>query len=472
MPLQVIGEDDPTYDLGFQAPLATPAPAPTGPVTPEVVSAAFRQGNTVVSAVSSLLSNGYYGPEDPSFDPMTLLRGSKYEQGGYLSNFIGARNENETRAIMDRIDKEEADRELLATSGTYGLISRLAAGAIDPTILLPGAVLSRSAAGAYSVGRSALLGAGSFAAQAAASEAVLYNTQLTRPFNEIPQSIGAAALLGGVIGGGAAAVLSSSERQVLARQIREDLRPTAAPRSQQADAVQPTAAAAQARAEPFSTPQEELNSQPVLATQQPQPRNEISRVVTPDGTMQFDTRFEIVDAADLKQATGDLQPRDLASRSASDVQIQSIAGRLNPELLAESRQSDRGAPIVDENGTILSGNGRVSAINAAREQKLSTYDQYVDSIRARRGEGADQLGQDVKNPVLVRRVTGLSEEQKREFVIKSNKDDKLALSPSEQAKIDAGLISEDSLAKIDADTERGMLALSPVSTGGTESGQL
>lgn len=178
-----------------------------------------------------------------------------------------------------------------------------------------------------------------------------------------------------------------------------------------------------------------------------------SRVSTPDGVASYDTEFEVVDASQLQPATGDLQPRDRATRAASTDQINEIASRLDPNLLIDSPQSDRGAPIVDDNGVVLSGNGRVAALARARELNNEGAQAYRQRLI---DEGYNVEG--IANPVLVRRLRGLTPEQKRDFVVRSNKDDKLAMSPSEQARVDRDLISDDMLRQIDVDTELGFNA--------------
>lgn len=185
------------------------------------------------------------------------------------------------------------------------------------------------------------------------------------------------------------------------------------------------------------------------APQQTGPR--MSRVTTPDGSASYDVEFEVVNLSDLKPATGDLQPRDRSSRAASAAQVQSMAGNLNPDLLIYSAQSDRGAPIIDENGVVLSGNGRVSAIRAAREMGADGYQQYVARLNA---EGFDTAGKD--QPVLVRRIKGLDQAGKRDFAVKSNQDDKLAMSAGEQARVDRDLMTDDTLALLDPDGEGGL----------------
>ena len=77
-----------------------------------------------------------------------------------------------------------------------------------------------------------------------------------------------------------------------------------------------------------------------------------------------------MEAASLRQASGELQPRDRA-RAESVVGVRERAARLDPSRLLPQRRSDSGAPIVSPDGTILSGNGRVLSIREAyKDPKL------------------------------------------------------------------------------------------------------
>lgn len=175
------------------------------------------------------------------------------------------------------------------------------------------------------------------------------------------------------------------------------------------------------------------------------------RVSTPDGSMSVDAAWHVADLGALRHAEGDLQPRQRDTRAASDLQVSEIAAHLDPARLVESRESDRGAPIIDENGTILSGNGRVAAIDLAATKSPDAHAAYVQAIRDR---GFDVTG--MERPVLVRRVDGLTPDQKRDFAVRSNRDGKLAMSPGEQAAVDADLIAPELLGRIDTDTDAGL----------------
>jgi hypothetical protein len=156
-------------------------------------------------------------------------------------------------------------------------------------------------------------------------------------------------------------------------------------------------------------------------------------VTTPAGN-RIRSRFEVVPAASLKAAEGDLQNRD-RSRDSTELQTTDIVSNFDPSRLGESAESDRGSPIVGPDGTVESGNGRMLAINRIygdlqNVEKAQAYKQFLIS------QGHD-IGA-IENPVLIRRrVNDMTDEQRRQFVIDSNKDAKLAMTAVERARSDA-----------------------------------
>lgn len=168
----------------------------------------------------------------------------------------------------------------------------------------------------------------------------------------------------------------------------------------------------------------------------PPPRRDASRetiVATPTGNMRISVRPEIVDLRTLKAASGELQPRD-RSKLASNAQIEKIAAELDPEQLLDNPSTDRGAPIVGPDDIVESGNGRIAAIKRAFEAHPDKYEAYVGRLKA---EGYD-VAAGGEMPVLVRRrVSDLNDEQRVHLVEHSNRDNKLAMSPAEVARLDA-----------------------------------
>jgi hypothetical protein len=166
----------------------------------------------------------------------------------------------------------------------------------------------------------------------------------------------------------------------------------------------------------------------------------------------YKLQHRIVDMADLEASntlTGsinpaydsELQPRD-RSRASSQAQIDKLAGRMIPEYMTEDmRRIDTGSPIIDVDGNILSGNGRVIAM----QRQIDTPDQYpgkADAMRAEAIRAAERLGIDpesvrgMKNPVVVRLLQDDTID-KTSFAKEANSSGTLRMSPMEQARVDA-----------------------------------
>ena len=132
----------------------------------------------------------------------------------------------------------------------------------------------------------------------------------------------------------------------------------------------------------------------------------------------------------------ELQPRD-RTRMASELQINRIAQKLEPEFLGESPKVSEGAPIVGKDGIVESGNARTIALQRLYEQKHKNAELYKNWIK----DNAEKFGIDkekletAKNPVLVRiRQTDID---RVKFTQEANEQAVAAMSASEQAQADA-----------------------------------
>lgn len=140
-----------------------------------------------------------------------------------------------------------------------------------------------------------------------------------------------------------------------------------------------------------------------------------------------------------------LQPRE-RSRAASEMQIDNMARNMQPEALTwDFHQLDKGAPIVGSDHMVESGNGRILALQRARDQYP---DQWANYQKTMQGEleraGIDPAkAKGIRDPVLVReRVTDVD---RAEFAREANSAGVLQMSPLEKARNDARIISDTSL---------------------------
>ena len=175
---------------------------------------------------------------------------------------------------------------------------------------------------------------------------------------------------------------------------------------------------------------------------------------TPSGK-QVKAEYRLMEASELvashdfdgntnSQFPQSLQPRD-RSRVASRQQLFNIAQNPMPERLADSAETDRGAPIVKD-GIVESGNGRVIGLTEAyRRGNAEGYKQYLTDHAEEFGLTPEQVNR-MEQPVLVReRMTEMTPEQVREFTVDSNRGAGLSLGATEQANADAAALNKDIL---------------------------
>lgn len=134
----------------------------------------------------------------------------------------------------------------------------------------------------------------------------------------------------------------------------------------------------------------------------------------------FDATYKIVPAGDItashdmNYAVNDLypaeyQPRD-RNRPQMRGQVEKMTKGMKPELLAESQFVNEGAPIVNNSGVVLNGNGRVMAIQKAyqgltdaHKKSAKAYKDYLVSIAPSLGIAPEKV-QSMDHPVLVRQA--------------------------------------------------------------------
>lgn len=177
-----------------------------------------------------------------------------------------------------------------------------------------------------------------------------------------------------------------------------------------------------------------------------------------DDSTKFGARYRLTDADDLITShnldngmgvtvnpayPSLLQPRDRANRPMWQ-QVVNIASNLDPSRLMDSQMINTGAPVVNSNGIVLNGNGRMMAIKRAYDTNKG--DAYKTALK----QNAERLGlnpSDVdkfKKPVLVRQVDApLGQYDK----IISSKVGGADMNATEQAKMDAKKIRTSTLEK-------------------------
>lgn len=187
----------------------------------EVVPAAFRLENMFFSLGSRADGSPPVGPGrrlDPTYNPFSNPENlSGYET--YANEFIGANSDEEVDAIKANIDRELADREVVAAGGAGGFVAALAASALDPTIFIPvGGTLKKGESILQLSWRTAVAGGLATSVQ----EGALQATQETRTGAESALNIAGATFLSGVLGGGFGA-LSKADQARLGKAVETDM---------------------------------------------------------------------------------------------------------------------------------------------------------------------------------------------------------------------------------------------------------
>lgn len=140
--------------------------------------------------------------------------------------------------------------------------------------------------------------------------------------------------------------------------------------------------------------------------------------------------------------------------SRTDVSIlQSRAAKIQPENLGISYNTQNGAPIVNERGEVIAGNGRYEVVRMTDERGRARYNKYLESL------GLDLTG--IENPVLVRVMRGLTPDEQIAVADASNVSATSAFDNASQAVQDAKLLAgtngiTDFLNKIPIESRQGL----------------
>jgi len=168
------------------------------------------------------------------------------------------------------------------------------------------------------------------------------------------------------------------------------------------------------------------------------PIEDVSEVVTPDGSMKLKVKTELVELSDLTalKKQSDLQPRDRTTKE-SEAQVKNRAANMDVARLMPRRVSSGGAPIVMADGTVLSGNGRVLSLNEVynNPELKAKADEYRAALPP---EAAG-----MRAPVLITRIVDEPDrKQLARFADLSNRPGMGQLSASEKGLRDAKMAGE------------------------------
>ncbi|MBR9766042.1 MAG: hypothetical protein GYB53_21625 [Rhodobacteraceae bacterium] len=168
--------------------------------------------------------------------------------------------------------------------------------------------------------------------------------------------------------------------------------------------------------------------------------------------MRVEVEYQVVDLSTLRQASGDLQPRD-RSRATSDAWVAETAANLDPARLMDGPEADRGAPLVGPDNVIESGNGRARAIERAYELGYDRAQAYRRQIEARTGQ---PIPEGIERPVLIaRRTSELDPDARRRLVVEAQDSGVARMNATERAGIGQRALTHDALEAYDPKAELG-----------------
>ncbi|HNR30079.1 MAG TPA: hypothetical protein PKI11_04250 [Candidatus Hydrogenedentes bacterium] len=170
--------------------------------------------------------------------------------------------------------------------------------------------------------------------------------------------------------------------------------------------------------------------------------------VTPQGDVRVAGAWAVVDAGTLVTSSDEgydqrLQERNRNTQSSRE-QIASIALAPDFSRLTDAPTTDVGAPMIDDHGQVVSGNGRVLGLRQAyATRKAAAYRKAVIARARELGLGLD--AEAMKQPVLVRRMTDTGGVSIRRVAELSNRPQVLQMTEAEQAGADAAVLEEKKL---------------------------
>lgn len=163
------------------------------------------------------------------------------------------------------------------------------------------------------------------------------------------------------------------------------------------------------------------------------------------GNNQVPVRYVVKPMAEVQAShiAGEANPnytlKELQNRTrgtvTDDAILQNRAANLKPEELAESPNTQYGAPVVNKNGEVISGNGRMETLRRAYELGNTSYKEMLDKL------GYNTEG--IERPVLVREtIDDLTPEQQVAIAEASNVSETSAFDHARQAMNDAKLLKK------------------------------
>ena len=199
--------------------------------------------------------------------------------------------------------------------------------------------------------------------------------------------------------------------------------------------------------------QKAAQDQAVLAETKPEVIANLSEIRNAQGNEKFvyvgnkrvpvEYKIKSLDEVQASHVAGEPNPKytfkELQNRTrgtvVDDAILQNRAANLKPEELAESPNTQYGAPVINKNGEIISGNGRYETLRRAYELGNTSYKKMLKKL------GYNVEG--IERPILVRETTDdLTPEQQIAIAEASNVSETSAFDHARQATNDAKLLKK------------------------------
>ena len=165
------------------------------------------------------------------------------------------------------------------------------------------------------------------------------------------------------------------------------------------------------------------------------------------GNRRLPVNYRVVDMGQVRQShiggvankdygIKELQNRASRGTSADDAVLRQRAQDFKPEFMVDSPNTQYGAPVVNKNGDVIAGNGRVETLRYVYEDNQAGADAYKERLQSMGFDVAD-----MEHPILVREVADdLTTEQQIAIADASNVSEISAFDHASQAIQDSKLL--------------------------------
>ena len=183
---------------------------------------ALEAAGAMYNSIGSLVAFGLQDQEvkNRDYDPINRIK--EMGRPDLMSAAVYADSDDELNRIIEQDAREKRYKDILDNSGFVGFASTMAAGLLDPTILIPGTGHLKAGSAMYRMAKGTGSGAALGAAALGAQSSVLAATQLDKSAEDAVFDAVGGMIFGGIFGAASARMSSGSKSQ--AQSIIDDIR--------------------------------------------------------------------------------------------------------------------------------------------------------------------------------------------------------------------------------------------------------